>query len=196
MSVLSHFVWWCLGFKSAETQTTPAERRCLARHASGKMRLAEIGVWHGVSTCELREAMDHRGTIFAIDPYPRGRLGFSTQRIIAQKQVSKVPNGTVQWIRKTGAEAAAFFAAKTESFDFVFLDGDHSYKGLQADWVGWKPLLAVGGIVALHDSHSSLERPIENAGSVVFTREVILRDPSFVVVDVVDSLTVLRRQSK
>jgi len=49
------------------------------------------------------------------------------------------------------------------------------------------------GIVALHDSRSSPARPIDGMGSVVFTREVIERDPRFQIIDTVDSLTVLRR---
>ena len=41
----------------AETQTTSAERECLARHAAGEKRLVEIGVWRGVMNCLLRRVM-------------------------------------------------------------------------------------------------------------------------------------------
>jgi predicted O-methyltransferase YrrM len=192
MTVLVHFGLWCLGLRSAETQTTEAERDCLARHAAGKKRLAEIGVWHAVTTCRLRKAMARDATLFAIDPYPAGRLGFSTQRIIARKEISKVRNGAIKWVRETGAQAARTLASSAP-FDFVFIDGDHSYEGLQGDWTGWTPLLAMGGIVALHDSRSTPERAIDDVGSVRFTRDVILPDPQFEVIATTDSLTVLRR---
>jgi predicted O-methyltransferase YrrM len=192
MRVLTHFGLWQLGLAQAETQTTWAERDCLARHASSKKRLAEIGVWHGVTTCRLRKVMATEGTLFAIDPYPKGRLGFSTQRVIARRELSKVSNGRVTWIRKTGAEAARELAG-SEPFDFVFIDGDHSYEGLRADWTGWRPLLAEHGVIALHDSRSSPERPIADAGSVQFTSQVILHDRCFEVIDTMNSLTVLRR---
>jgi hypothetical protein len=48
--------------------------------------------------------------------------------------------------------------------------------------------------VALHDSRSTPTRPIDDAGSVKVTSQVIRPDPRFAVVDEVDSLTVLRRR--
>ena len=188
-----HFALWSLGRSPAETPTTAAERDCLARHAAGKRRVVEIGVWHGVTTCRLRAAMAPDGLLFAVDPYPRGRLGLSLQQIIAHATVKEVRNGRVRWLRETGAAAGRLLAHSREPpVDFVFIDGDHTYEGLRADWEAWKPLIATGGIVALHDSRSSDSRRIDDAGSVRFTREVILADPDFRVEETVDSLTVLR----
>lgn len=195
MRVLVHFALWRMALAHAETQTTAAERDCLARNASGRKRLAEIGVWHGVTTARLRQAMASDATLFAVDPYPRGRLGFSMQFVIARKEVSQIANGSVRWIRKTGAEAAQELSG-SKAFDFVFIDADHSYEGLQADWVGWSSLVANAGVIGLHDSRSTAQRPIDDAGSVRFTRDVILKDRRFEVIDAVDSLTVLRRRSE
>jgi predicted O-methyltransferase YrrM len=193
---MSHFALWCLGLASATTQTTPEERDCLARHASLKKRLVELGVWQGVTTCRLRAAMAPDATLFAVDPYPVGRLGFSTHQVIAHREVSKQRNGRVDWVRLPGAEAARRHRERGEPpIDFIFIDGDHSYEGLREDWEGWSPLVAPGGIVALHDSRSSELRNIDDAGSVRFTQEVILRAPDFQVVDALHSLTVLRRST-
>lgn len=194
MSVLSHFLKWQFGLAPAETQTTPAERDCLARHAAGKRVLVEVGVWHGVTTCRLRAAMAPDGVLFAIDPYHVGRLGVSFQKRIAHSEVGRIPNGRVEWVRMTGVDAAKHLASQLAGrVEFLFLDGDHSYDGLKGDWLGWSPLMAPGGIVGLHDSRSTPQRPIDNAGSVRFTREVILADANFERIDEVDSLTVLRR---
>lgn len=35
--------------------------------------------------------------------------------------------------------------------DFLFIDGDHSYKGVKADYELYSPLVRSGGIIALHD---------------------------------------------
>lgn len=35
--------------------------------------------------------------------------------------------------------------------DALFIDGDHSYKGVLIDWLLYSPLVKVGGIVAFHD---------------------------------------------
>jgi predicted O-methyltransferase YrrM len=179
----------------AEAQTSEAERECLARHAQGKKCLAEIGVWHGMTTCRLRRAMAAEGMLVAVDPYPPGKLGFSAQQIIAHREVSRIRHGTVNWLRTTGCEAARNLPATIRrAFDFVFVDGNHSYEGLRGDWEGWAKLVAPGGIIALHDSRSSSGRRIDDLGSVRFTRDVIVRDTRFRVIETVDSLTVLRRQ--
>ena len=78
--------------------------------------------------------------LFAIDPYPPGRLGLNYQKIIARGEVSKIPNGRVEWLRETGREAAGnpkVLAAAP--FDFVFIDADHSFEGLRENWEGWAP---------------------------------------------------------
>jgi predicted O-methyltransferase YrrM len=194
MNTFTHYFLWKLGLAPATTQTTLAERDCLARHAAGRRCLVEIGVWHGVTTCRLREAMAADGTLFAVDPYPPGRLGVSFPQSIAHRQVKRVANGRVTWVRARGGEAARQFPSLSrERPEFLFIDGDHSYEGIREDWEGWSPLVAPGGVVALHDSSSSPARPIEGAGSVIFTRDVIRRDPRFELVEVVDTLTVLRR---
>lgn len=191
-----HFGLWCLGVAHAETQTTDAERACLARHAAGKKRLVEIGVWHGVTTRLLRNAMAENGVLYAVDQFPVGRLRFSMQQVIARREVSKAPHGSIVWIRAKSVETARQYAASgCPLVEFVFIDGDHSYDGLLGDWENWISLLGPDGIVALHDSRSSASRSIDGAGSVRFTSDVVLKDPHFDVVEVVDTLTVLRRRS-
>jgi predicted O-methyltransferase YrrM len=195
MTVLSHFVLWLLGLARPQSQTNERERGCLARHASGKTRVAEIGLWHGVTTCRLRSVMKPDGVLLAIDPFPPGRLGFSVQRVIAYREVSKIHNGTVQWMRQSGADAGRMYAAgKRPPVEFVFIDGDHTYEGLRGDWEAWAGLVAPDGLIGIHDSRSSPQRQIDSAGSVRFTRDVVLCDPRFEFIDAVDTLTVVRRR--
>jgi predicted O-methyltransferase YrrM len=190
-----HFGLWCLGLAEAETQTTAAERSCLARHATGKKQLVEIGVWHGVTTRLLRSTMAPDGVLYAVDPFPAGRLGFSMQEVIARREISGANHGRVHWMRTKSVDAAREYAGSGRPpCDFVFIDGDHSYDGLRADWESWISLVAPDGIIALHDSRSSARRSIDDAGSVRFTSDVILKDSRVAVVEVVDTLTVLRRQ--
>jgi predicted O-methyltransferase YrrM len=190
-----HFLLWKAGLTSAETQTSAAERDCLARHAADKRVVVEIGSWHGVTTSRLRGAMSEHGVLYAIDPYPVGRLRMSLQMAIAKAEVAKSARGSVKWVRRTGADAAAEHAAsKGPPVELMFIDGDHTYEGLRGDWEGWSPLIAPGGIVAMHDSRSSQSRSIDSAGSAIYTREVILRDPAFEQVEFVDTLTVVRRK--
>jgi len=189
MKVAVHYLAWMFGCASAETQTSVRERECLARHAQGRKQLAEIGVWHGVTTACLRAAMDADGELSAIDPYPRGRLGFNMQERIAWREAARVKRGRLRWMKTTGERAAHAHPP----VDFIFIDGDHSEAGLLADWNAWSGLILPGGIVALHDSHPTPERQIADAGSVRVTQNVILHDARFELVEVIDTLTVLRR---
>jgi predicted O-methyltransferase YrrM len=197
MSVFAHYVKWRLGLAKAEGATTAAEAACLVRHAQGKKRLAEIGVWQGGTTVRLRAAMADDGTLFAVDPFPKGQLGFSTQRAIATHEVHKVVKGRVVWIRQTAADAAQNPAVREGGpFEFVFLDALHTYQGLREDWDAWSPLVAIGGVVAIHDSRATPGGHSEEVGGVRFTKDVILADPRFEVVEEVDSLTVLKRRHR
>ncbi len=188
MSPSLHFLLWKLGVAAAATQTTAEERACLARHAAGRKALVEIGVFEGVTTCVLRNAMAADGVVFAIDPYPVGRLGVSFHAWIAYGEVGRVTRGSVIWIRATGREAIADPRLASMMVDFVFVDGDHSWKGIEGDWNAWSPKIASGGIMAFHDSRNS-----NGAGSERFTAEVIVKDPRFTVVDTQDRLTVIQR---
>jgi len=191
-----HLALYCLGLAKAETQVTPTERQCLLDHARGSKLAAEIGVWHGVTTSAVRKVMDASGTLYAIDPYPVGRMGFSIQRLIASRELQKSRGAEVQFVRLIGVEAAErFLDDGLSNFNFVFIDGDHSFEGLKGDWECWSRLVQVGGCIALHDSQSSASRDIETAGSVQFTKQVILKDASFEVVSQAETLTVLRRKS-
>ncbi|MGB2713341.1 MAG: class I SAM-dependent methyltransferase [Vicinamibacterales bacterium] len=195
MRPLPHFVFWLLGLRSPETQTTERERAALARRAAGCSRLVEIGVWHGVTTSVLRRAMASTGVLWAVDPFPPGRLSFSLQQPIARSEVRRVQNGVVRWVRETGEQAASTYRQAGEPpVDLVFIDGDHSYEGLVSDWRAWSPLVRAGGVICLHDSRSTPERRIDGAGSVRATSEVVLTDPAFELVEQVDSLTIVRRR--
>ena len=191
-----HLALYYLGLAKAETQVTPTERRCLLDHAKGTKLAAEVGVWHGVTTSAVRNVMDPSGTLYAIDPYPAGRIGFSIQRLIASRELQKSHGAEVRFVRLTGVEAAKkFLEDGLRKFDFVFIDGDHSFEGLKGDWECWSRLVQVGGCIALHDSQSSATRDIETAGSVQFTKQVILKDAAFEVVSQAETLTVLSRKS-
>ena len=189
-----HYLNYRLGRASALTQTTEAERAGLRRHAQGRKRLAEIGVFHGVNTRAFREAMAADGVLLAVDPFPRrffGIRGYGWARRIAHREVACSGNGRVVWLECRGEEAPSLPAAQPFlPVAFIFIDGDHSYEGLQGDWRAWKDRVAPGGIVALHDS-----RQRDGCGSERFTQDVILADPDFVRVDEIDSLTVLRRKA-
>jgi predicted O-methyltransferase YrrM len=186
VNALGRWLLWELGLVTVNPWADPGETDVLTRYATGRRRLAEIGVWEGGSTRALRRVMSPDGVLFAIDPFPRGRLGISYQRPIAHGEVNRIENGQVIWIRDTGVAAARDPRVASAPFDFVFIDGDHSYEGLRADWAAWAPL--AGDLLVLHDVIGN-----PNDGSARFAREHIFTDPAFRVVETVGCLAVLKR---
>jgi predicted O-methyltransferase YrrM len=192
MSVLLHLIKWQLGLAPAEIWTTEAERACLARHAAGKRWLVEVGVWHGGTTRHLRAAMTPEATLYAVDPFPRGRLGFSIPRLVARREVRQVPKGRVIWVRETGEAAARMDMIREQPIDFVFVDNAQTYETLRVEWEAWAPVVVRDGVIALHDTRPG---PAGQPGqtSEIYARDVVRRDARFTTVDEVDTLTVLRR---
>lgn len=187
MKSLGRLLLWRAGLVTPAPWANPEETACLLRHAAGKRRLAEIGVWEGGTTRQLRSTMHPSGVLFAIDPFPGGRLGLSYQRPIAHGEVRRVRRGDVVWIRATGVSASKDPRVTAAPFDFVFIDGDHSFEGLRADWNAWSPLAA--DILALHDVIGAPDQ-----GSVRFAREYAFTDPRFTLVETAGCLAVLRRR--
>lgn len=74
---------------------------------SARESVGEIGDCHGVTTCLLRNPMSFGGVLFAVDPYPTGRLRFSTQKVIADNEVRRKTTGRVEWLQMNGLQASA-----------------------------------------------------------------------------------------
>jgi predicted O-methyltransferase YrrM len=195
MSVLLHLVRWTVGLADAEVWTTEAERECLARHAAGKRKLVEVGVWHAGTSKTLRAAMAPDGVLYAVDPYEPGRLGFSIPRVVGRSELERIPNGRVVWIRATGADAATSADIRSAApFDFVFIDAAQTYELLRSEWQAWSPLVEAAGILALHDSRPMAGDTSPEQTSVRYAREVVSQDPRFELIDAIDTLSVLKRR--
>ncbi|HEX5098604.1 MAG TPA: class I SAM-dependent methyltransferase [Polyangiaceae bacterium] len=195
MAPVLQFLTWQLRLREAATETSRIERDELARFARGRSRLVEIGVAQGVTTKRLRSGMAPDGELWAVDPYFPNRLGLRFSELIAKGEVSSVENGSVRWVRTTGVEAAALWKREGRPApDFVFIDGDHSWQGIEGDWSAWSALVAPGGIIGLHDSRPMPKFPVD-ADSVRFTRDIVHHDPRFRVVAEIESLTVVERSA-
>lgn len=60
-----------------------------------------------------------------------------------------------------------------DGIDFLFIDGDHSYDGVTADFNDYSPLVRPGGLVACHDTLMSPEEDdLKSMGVTKFWREV------------------------
>ncbi|MCS4086115.1 putative O-methyltransferase YrrM [Salinibacter ruber] len=188
-----HALSFYLGLDEADTQTTGDERRAIREYASGKERAVEIGVYEGVNTCLIAEAIQDEGVLYAIDPFFTGVFPFSWCELIAHQNLRRSGyTEKVQFVKSLSWEACEKIEG---AFDFVFIDGDHSLEGIQRDWAGWSQRMSPGGIIALHDTAIPEHDPsVKELGSYQYFQEEIRSDERFKVVDRVDSLSVLERK--
>jgi hypothetical protein len=53
----------------------------------------------------------------------------------------------------------------------LWIDGDHTYKGVKADFDSWSPFVIPGGVVAFHDSLDPRLGVRELIGEILETRD-------------------------
>lgn len=195
MRVLTHFAGWALGLATPWTWHTTEEVDAIARHATGRRRLVELGCWQGVSTVRLRAVMADDGILHAVDPYPPGRLGFNAAQYIAHREIGRIRRGRVRWMRMTDVEASETLAReRAPLFDFIFSDAVNSYEGFGLTWTTWRRWCAPGGIYVMSPTRPTPTQHIEGSGSVRYTADVVMHDPEFELVEAVGCVTILRRR--
>lgn len=117
----------------------------LAQHFAGLgfTKGAEIGVCDGYYSEVLCQNIPGL-QLLCIDGWHIERWKYGEE--IARKRLKKY-NVTI--VKKLSVDAAKDI--KDESLDFVFIDGEHSYKSVIEDINTWAPKIRRGGIVSGHD---------------------------------------------
>jgi predicted O-methyltransferase YrrM len=169
----------------------------LALSGPGSGPIAEIGSWKGKSTVALSLGLRDRGEvgacIYAIDPH----LGSEEHRGIVERAGGSYPAflrnvsrygamEVVEPVRANSLEAAKRFAADGLRFRLVFIDGAHDEDSVREDIGAYLPLLAPGGLMALHDYS-----PIHPGVMAAFSSELEERSE---VIEHVSALLVVRPQ--
>lgn len=117
--------------------------------ALAPQRVVEIGIYRGGTLyCWTRLATDN-AHIIGID-YHIHRWREPLMRAYARaQQTVEIWNFTSSYAPETAEKVKQAFGGK--SIDFAFIDGDHTYEGVKADFDMYKPLMRSGGLMAFHD---------------------------------------------
>lgn len=128
---------------------------CDLIHDEGLKTGLEIGVLLGVSTCILASALKaNGGSLIGVDPgrpdekWGDGRIKdpFSfAEQLVTDSGL----RGTVTLIRDYSYNI--FHELKKDHFDFVYIDGDHNYFGVLADFIASDYCLREGGYIIMDD---------------------------------------------
>jgi len=187
-----HLVKFFFKLDKPETQTSSREREALQKYASGAKTAVEIGVFEGVNTVIISQALDKNGKTYGIDPFFRGALGLSYHKMIARLHLKRNGvYGKTQLIEKFSYDAADDISGLV---DFIFIDGDHSYEGIRKDWQLFPDKLRKGGIMALHDTSIGPNDGNWVQDSVRYYNDVIKHDDRFEWLETIDRMNVLRKK--
>jgi hypothetical protein len=187
--------------KTALEQVMDVEGQIFLEEAEMLMRLAsqteaskaivEIGSFRGRSTVALAlgAQQGNRSSVYAIDPQEDfigvkgGHYGGADRHAFMEKMVAL---DTAHNVRLINLPSQAVGKVWDKEIGLLWLDGDHSYEGVKADYEIWKEHLADTGLIAFHDSEDiGPQKVIEEA----------LASGEFEFVEKVASATVLRRRS-
>lgn len=177
-----------LGLRRPSTQVSASELDLIMAHASASSTIVEIGTFEGATAAQLATT---GAATYSIDPFMPGRLGVSYGQIIALRWKARLGLANLHFIRGYSFDVAGSF---TLPVDFLFIDADHSYEGLQRDWSLWLPKVVTGGKIALHDVRLANTSPLR-LGSMDFFESVVLRDRRVTEVASTDSLSILKKVS-
>jgi predicted O-methyltransferase YrrM len=187
VKTFGHFCGVMLRCATPETQVTAVEREILAKHCRDAKVTVEIGCYEGCTTALL--ASHSAGIVFSIDPFPRGRLGLSYGKWIAQTHFRRLRLSNVKLLEGYSHAVAPRFV---EPIDFLFIDGDHTLSGAQRDWEDWLPKVRAGGIIAAHDCKQAINSP-GRIGSMEYYDSCLTRLQTLREIESAHSLAIFRK---
>jgi predicted O-methyltransferase YrrM len=149
-------IYWNLSSAfSVDSHLTITERVKLYQLAKNKSIILEIGSYTGASGICFGEALINRNTsskIICIDTWQNNAMTEGTRDTFkAFCDNTQEYSEIITKIRGFSSEVVEDVSAICSKIDLLFIDGDHSYDGVKADWENYKRFLRRGSIVVFHD---------------------------------------------
>lgn len=124
--------------------------------------VVETGSARGWSACHIGLALREnvRGKIYAIDPHSTTEWndsgGVENSLPVFQRHIAAM--GLQNYVEIIRADSLTAARGWTRPIDLIFIDGDHSYEGVKADWDLFSPFLTTSGVAVFHDTTWELNR--------------------------------------
>jgi predicted O-methyltransferase YrrM len=176
----------------ATSQTKSGELAALSRYAMGAKVAVEIGSSQGVSAAIIARSLSSEGILYCVDPWPAGNGERDPVFNIFRRHIARTETARkIHIIREFSSNALDRLPPQ---FDFAFIDGDHSWKGIETDWTIVSGRMIEGAFVCLHDTAVPAEEPSRIHDSCRFYDEVIESNSGFELIETVYSMRVLRKR--
>lgn len=177
----------------AHSQTNALELACLARHAQGHHLALEIGSYMGVSARVITTALAANAKLYCVDPWEIHHGKENPCWTICKRELRR--HSVLDRVVFLQGFSYEMESAMPEGFDFIFVDGDHTYEGMKRDWDIVLRRLLPGGILCLHDTTVPEAEPYRQFGTVTFFDEVVRHHQEFEWLECCYSMNVLRRMN-
>jgi len=135
----------------------------LLRHIGAK-KVLEVGVSAGHMTCWLAQAMKYEnGYLTSVDNFSRAHGGQASSKEIPQKRINIA--GLKDWVTLIKSDSVEFMKNQPDdTYDFVWVDADHSFKGAYDDIVEALRISKNG--IGVHDVYQQYDGPREACLSI------------------------------
>lgn len=170
--------------------STSSEVVALQRYAQkSTVGIVEIGVLDGGTTKEIAKFASV--PMYGIDPIIPDSMG---KKIVGSEE--NILKNMAFYPQYKFFKEYSFNVAKNWQypFDFIWIDGDHTYEAVRQDYEDWLPLITQGGIIAFHDS-----APVTSGGTfagwpgpVQLVAE-LKSDPRVTYIETVDTITTFKK---
>lgn len=137
-----------------KSHLTTQERVHLNRLANNKAHILEVGSYIGASACCFGAEIKRIGTgkIFCIDTWNNDAMSEGNRDTFSEFSKNTAPfSEFIIPVRGFSTEVVEQVARQANHLDLLFIDGDHSYEGVKADWEAYKHFLKPGSLVVFHD---------------------------------------------
>ena len=147
-----------------------------------EMNMLEIGTYLGESTIIFSQKFKN---VITIDPYIDNydandpTCNYISLNEVYKKFLEKTSEiKTITLIKKTSDDA--IHELKDKKFDFIYIDGMHTYDQVKKDIKNYKPLVKEGGFIGGHDYHPNWQGVINAINEEINNVDFIFEDTSWI----------------
>lgn len=139
---------------SIPSHLTHLERIKLYKLSKHKETILEIGSYTGCSACCFGAALKEQGygKLICIDTWNNDSMTEGTRNTWDEFKTNTLEYSSIIIpIKGFSTNVVKAVEEITRKIDILFIDGDHSYIAVKADWETYKAFLRPGSIVIFHD---------------------------------------------
>lgn len=183
-----------LKLASPHSQMNNEEKDCLRKYAGNKTSALEIGTYMGVTAAIIANSIAGKAVLYCVDPFESKHNKKNPGLKMAVRELKR--QGVFDKVKFLlgYSNDKRIISQIPEQLDFILVDGDHSYEGLENDWEIVRAKLGTNGIVCLHDTTIPEKEPYRNFGSVEYFNKMVKHDKEFVLLETAYSMNVLMRK--